>query len=98
VEREVQEGLAGGDGGPQLRALGFVPALLVHGQGRFARFQGIDTNAEHLQRRARNLGEVAVLVLFPVPVRSQLGQAAEARLALAQFGGALGRPVRAPSL
>jgi hypothetical protein len=48
-----------------------------------------DANSEHLQDGARDLRELAVLVLFPVPVGRQLGEAAEARLALVELGRAL---------
>jgi hypothetical protein len=66
-----------------------VPAVVVVHRGAVAD-QRAHTQAQHLHHRARHLGEGAVLVLLPVPVRGQLGQAAKARLALAQFGGALG--------
>ena len=66
------------------RSASFQPATGI--VARVSR-QGVDPDAEHLQHRAGNLGEVPVLVLLPVPVGGQLGQAAIARFAFAQFGG-----------
>ena len=66
-------------------ALRLVPARHL-GAACIAR-QGVDPDSEHLQDRAGNLGEVPVLVLLPVPVGGQFGQAAIARFAFAQLGG-----------
>src|SRR5688572_1243936 len=87
AEAEIEEGLPRGDGVLQRLALNRVPAVDV-GDSSLAR-QGVDTDAEHVEHRAGNLGEVGVLVLLPVPVRGQLGQAAKAGLAFAQLGGPL---------
>ena len=51
--------------------------------------QRVDANAEHLQDRAGDLGELAVLILLPVPVGCKFGQGAIAGFAFTQFSGAL---------
>ncbi len=79
--------MAGRDRGLQRFALRFVPAAQLRRVCFVA--ERFDANSEHLQDGARDLRELAVLVLFPVPVGRQLGEASEARLALVQLGRAL---------
>ena len=87
AEDEIQEWFPRGNAGIQQRPLRLVPA--AHRRtGVFSR-QGVDADAEHLQNRTGNLGELHILVLLPVPVGSQFGQAAIARFAFAQFGSPL---------
>ena len=85
AEDEIQEWLPGCDGRLQMLAFRLVPAR--HLRAARVSGQGVDPDAEHLQDRAGNLGEVPVLVLLPVPVGGQLGQAAIAGFAFAQLGG-----------
>src|SRR5687767_14796832 len=74
VEEEIQERLAVGDGGAQHFALRLVPARRRRAD-RISH-EGLDPHPEHLQDRAGGLGESPVLVLLPVPVGRELGQAA----------------------
>src|SRR5437764_4707034 len=82
-EDEIEEWLAGCDGLPQFLVLGLVPAPARARAGRIA--QRLDAQPQHLEHRPRHLGEGAIRILFPVPVGSQLGEAAVARLAFAPF-------------
>src|SRR3954468_10682074 len=59
TEDEIEERLARGDRRPQLVALGLVPTRLRRAGLPVERF---DPDAQHLEHRARHLGEVAVLV------------------------------------
>jgi len=85
VLSEIQEWLPGGNGCLQCLPLRLIPAC--HLDTACISHQGVDPDSEHLQDRAGNLGEVPVLVLLPVPVGGQFGQAAIAGFAFAQFGG-----------
>ena len=85
AEHEVQERLAGGDLLAQHVPLRLVPAR-VAGLARFPR-ERRHPDPEHFQHRTGNLGEGARVVLLPIPVGGELGQASIARLAFAQLGG-----------
>ena len=50
-------------------------------------YKCVDPDSEHFQDRTGYFGEVPGLVLLPVPIGGQFGQAAIARFAFAQFGG-----------
>src|SRR6185436_1401495 len=87
AEDVVEERLPRRDGGLQEFALLLVPARQLDA-AHLSR-QGRSLDPEHLQHRAGGLAEFPVLVLLPVPVGGQFGEAAIAGLALAQFGRAL---------
>ena len=86
AEDEIQERLRAPRSSPAVLAL--APRSSRPPVHRVSSAQRVDADAQHLQHRAGDLGEVAVLVLLPVPVGRQFGQAAVAGLAFAQFGRA----------
>ena len=86
AEDEIQERLPGCNDCLQRLPFRLVPAWHLSIVG--VSHQGVDPDSEHLQDRTGDFGEVPVLVLLPVPVGRQLGEAAIAGFALAQFGGA----------
>src|SRR3954467_6161902 len=90
VEDEIEERAALGDALLQRRALGLVPAFLLDAAGVSG--ERADPDAEHVEHRARHLGEVPRLVLLPVPVAGQLREAAITGFALAQLGSAFVDP------
>lgn len=85
VYDKVQKRAAGSDPHLQRRALVFVPTAIPVGVMDPGICLGFSAQAQNLQHRPRCMRQVTELVLLPVPVRGQLGQAAVAGFALAQL-------------